>query len=398
MTMIQGVDKISNKNKIAIVSVGYNRKEGLLRLLQSLEVANYGDTEEIPLVISIDCSGNDEVYNLALDFKWSHGDKYVNIQDTRLGLKSHIYQCGDLTKYFKAIVLLEDDLWVSPFYYNYVKQAVEKYGQDNRICEISLYRNERLGARGFYFDALHDGTDCFLWQDVSTWGECWTEQMWVRFREWLEIHDDAYVNQVDMPATIKEWTRAWSKYFIAYEVDSKKYVLFPHESLTTNFNDAGGEHGGGSNEVQVNVLYGKRQYVFNEFDNMVRYDIYTNNENLYDWLPSQYHNQVCLDLYGSRLSYGGKRYVLSMKLLPYKVVEEWGLSMRPVELNLLNNIQGKGIRLYDTNIPQKCRTNRFSEYTDQVVSYFLRGFNPFYLAKYAYCKLGKMILLKFRLK
>ena len=114
--MITGINIPENKEKIAIVAVGYNRKKSLERLLSSLEVAYY-QHEDIPLVISIDASGDEEVYALAREYNWTHGEKYVNIQQERLGLKNHIYQCGDLTKYFKAIILLEDDLYVSPYFY-----------------------------------------------------------------------------------------------------------------------------------------------------------------------------------------------------------------------------------------------------------------------------------------
>ena len=111
----------SSKEKIAIVVVGYNRLNSIKRLLQSLLDANYSH-HDIPLVISIDCSGDEELYNFVIDFRWPFGDKYVNIQKERLGLKSHIFQCGDLTKLFKAVVLLEDDLYASHSFLSMLKK------------------------------------------------------------------------------------------------------------------------------------------------------------------------------------------------------------------------------------------------------------------------------------
>ena len=391
--MIKDLEEGNNKDKIALVAVGYNRLQGLQRLLESLRHAFY-DGMEVPLVISIDCSGNENLYSYVNQFEWPYGRKYVNIQSERLGLKKHIYQCGDLTQYFKAIALFEDDIWVSPYFYRYLNQVVDWYGNDDRICEIALYRNERLGGSGFYFDTLHDGSDCFLWQDVCTWGQCWTPKMWQSFRDWLEVHDDDYVNAVDMPLEVKQWTRAWSKYFIAYEVDTHKYVLFPHESLTTNFNDGGGEHGGGSNWVQVNVLHGYRNYQLSDVDKMVKYDIYTNNESLYDWLPDRYKNQTCLDLYGTRDSYGNMRYILSMKLLPFEYVEEWGIDMSPVELNIMYNIKGKGLRLYDTSKAIQCKTGRFKYYTDDAINFYIRGLNLNYIIRAIGNRLKYKILRK----
>lgn len=389
--MIQDINKEENKKRIAIVVVGYNRQKSLSRLLESLNNAYY-DSDHIPLVISIDASGNQDLYDYVKSYNWRHGTKYINIQEERLGLKDHIYQCGDLTRYFKAVALFEDDLWVSPYYYNYLVQVVERYGNEEEICEIALYKNERLGGNGFYFDTYHDGSDSFLWQDVCTWGECWTEQMWFGFRKWLENHDEEYVNGVDIPEGFKRWTRAWSKYYNAYEIDTCKYVLFPHESLTTNFNDAGGEHGGGSNVVQVNVLEGRRDYKFNDVERLIRYDIYCNNELLYEWIPEPYKGNVCLDLYGGRANYQGKRYVLSLKQLPYAVVAKWGLEMRPVELNIKYGIEGEGISIFDTSIIKR---NVKEGYNKNVVPYMLRGFHPKLLLKYIIKHYKEIIARKF---
>ena len=188
----------SSKEKIAIVVVGYNRLNSIKRLLQSLLDANYSH-HDIPLVISIDCSGDEELYNFVIDFRWPFGDKYVNIQKERLGLKNHIFQCGDLTKHFKAVVLLEDDLYVSPFFFEYVEKTVEVYGDNDAIAEISLYKNESNGYAYLPFINLQDGCDVFLMQDVSTWGQCWTEQMWKKFVSWNSNHSDDDIQNVDNP-------------------------------------------------------------------------------------------------------------------------------------------------------------------------------------------------------
>ena len=51
-----------NKDKVAIVVVGYNRIKSIRRLLNSLLVAKYPN-DDVPLVISIDCSGDLELYS-----------------------------------------------------------------------------------------------------------------------------------------------------------------------------------------------------------------------------------------------------------------------------------------------------------------------------------------------
>ena len=163
----------------AIVVVGYNRIASIKRLLSSLTIACYDD--EVPLVISIDRSGNEELYAYVNNFSWKHGNKYVIIQEERRGLKEHIYRCGDLSQYFKSITILEDDLFVSPYFYQYVKQTVEKYGDNPNVAGISLYRNEFNGFNSLPLYFLNIGHDVFAYQSTSTWGETFTYDMWIPF-------------------------------------------------------------------------------------------------------------------------------------------------------------------------------------------------------------------------
>ncbi len=364
------INDLNNKKKIAIVAVGYNRKKSLKRLLDSLLLAKY-PSNDIPLVISIDCSGDEELYHYVRSFEWPYGNKYVNIQTERLGLLKHIYQCGDLTKYFKAIILLEDDLFVSRYFYSYVIKTLDVYSDDSRIAEISLYKNERNGYVGLPFVNEQNGSDVFLMQDVSTWGQCWTELMWREFTQWRDGHPEDYYNRVDMPDMIKSWTRAWSKYYNAYVVDTGKYCLYPNVSLTTNFSDAG-EHGGDNNSlVQVNLQQSDFEYRLYDYERLVKYDIYFNNVDIPLWLniPKE---DVCLDVYGFHENVGERRFILSTRHLPYKVLRGWALNLRPIELNVKNDITGEGIYLYDTSVAES-KNKKVEELT--VVPYFLEGFD-----------------------
>lgn len=385
MTMIKGIDNPIHKEKTAIVVVGYNRLKSLKRLLKSIDDASYA-VNDIPLVISIDASGDESVYELARKFQWKHGEKYVNIQQERLGLKDHIYQCGDLTRYFKAIILLEDDLVVSPFFYSYVEQAIEHYQEDESIAQISLYKNERNGYVGLPFMNLRNGSDVFLMQDVSTWGECWTEKMWNEFTHWRDSHSEEYILSVDMPSRIKKWTRAWSKYYNAYVVDTHKYVIYPNVSLTSNFSDAG-EHGGDNNSiVQVNLQQGDFLYRMYNSEKLVRYDIYFNNEMLSEWLHIN-GSEICLDTYGFHEN-RNKRYILSTRLFPYKILKSYALYMRPIELNVRYGIEGCGLFLYDTNIPNLTMQAKCSKL---LAPYFLQGFNTRLLASHVISMVLKAI-------
>lgn len=132
--MLQIPDCEINHN--AIVVVGYNRIVSIKRLLKSLQEAYYASIA-VPLVVSIDKSDCTELYDFVENFEWTHGNKYVIIQEKKRGLKEHIYRCGDLSKFFKSVTILEDDLYVSPFFYDYIEQTVSAYGEDVNVAGIS---------------------------------------------------------------------------------------------------------------------------------------------------------------------------------------------------------------------------------------------------------------------
>lgn len=380
----------NNKDKVAIVAVGYNRIKSMTRLFNSLLAAEY-PSNEIPLVISVDCSGDIVLYDYVKTFEWPYGPKYVNIQQERLGLKNHIFQCGDLTEYFKAIILLEDDIFVSPVFYSYTLQTLDKYANDKRIGQISLYRDESNGYVGLPFANMQNGNDVFLVQAVCSWGECWTAEMWNSFKEWRDTHSDEDVSKADIPAAIKGWTRAWSKYYHTYLVETDKYVVYPNVAVTTNFSDAG-EHGEDNNAlVQTNLLQNDFKYRLGDFEELVQYDIYYCNKATYEWLNLS-KDELTLDYYGFNPNIRGCRYILSTKTLPYKVVKSIGLYMRPIELNVKYNIAGKGLYLYDTS--ESVNIGKV-EYDTTVVPYFLRNFRPYLLFYYIKCYTISKIIRKF---
>ena len=377
--MFEYLQHQENKQKIAIICVGYNRIKSMKRLLGSLLNAEY-PSNDIPLIISIDCSGDEELYNFVRDFEWPYGEKYVNIQKERLGLRNHIYQCGDLSQYFKAIILLEDDLFVSPYFYHYAEQAIDKYGDVEDIAEISLYRNDSNGYAGFPFSPMQNGADVFLWHDVSTWGEIWTPSMWKSFVYWRDyICSEDIIKRVDMPDRIKGWTRAWSKYYNAYVISTGKHVLYPYVSLSTNFSDAG-EHGGDSKgEVQVDMMYGKRTYIMPSVRDLVRYDIYDNNEAIPEWIGYS-PEDLCVDLYGINTNIYGRRYILSSRCLPYKVLKSYALCMRPIEMNIKYSLEGTGLYLYDTTMKQN--VEKKGSYSNAFMHFMMHGIAPHEIWKY----------------
>lgn len=390
MELLDIPNNLSNKSKVAIVCVGYNRIKSMCRLLDSLLHAKY-PSSDIPLVISVDCSGDTQLYDYVENFEWPYGDKYVNIQKERLGLKKHIFQCGDLTELFQAIILLEDDIFVSPYFYDYALQTIEKYGADDRIGQISLYRNETNGFIGLPFTNISTGSDVFLIQSVTSWGECWTNAMWKNFKRWMKDHGEDTIKNAEIPEAIKTWTNAWSKYYHTYLVDTNRYVVYPSVSLTTNFSDAGVHGGDNHTIVQSHLQQGKFVYRLYDFKFLEKYDSFYNNIALYDWLEIP-KEQLCLDIYGINMNIKEKKYILTTKQLPFKLIKKFGIKLRPIELNVKYKIAGEGISLYE--ISPNTQINGNEPFNKNVLPYYLGGLPLRWIFKYTLVYFVKRVLYK----
>lgn len=363
----------AEQDKIAIVVVGYNRLESIKRVLASLTEAHY-PSEDIPLVLSIDCSGDEKLYQYVRDFNWQHGRKFVNIQQERLGLKKHIFQCCGLSKYFRGVIILEDDSYVAPFFYFFASDAVDKYGDDELICGISLYFSQNNEYVNIPFLPYNNGSDVFLLQDVQTRGECFTYSQWRKFEEWLPKNENRDYSDVYMPESIKGWSRAWSKYFYAYMVESGTYFVYPYVSFVTNMGAVGEHSNSVLNIVQVPLEWGLKKYVMPDRGKLSRYDAFYCNEVLYEKLQLS-PKDLCIDYYGFNPNIQHRRFVLSYKLLPYETVRSFGLHVYPLELNVLMDIQGEGLYLYDT--AKQCKK---------------KGRINYVYAAYIYCKYNTKLM------
>lgn len=389
------ISDTGNREKIAIVVVGYDRLASTRRLLDSLAAAVY-ETNDVPLVVSIDCSGNEELYRYVSDFEWTYGNKYVFIRQERLGLKNHIFQCGDLSCHFKAVVILEDDVFAAPDFYRYMVAAVEKYGADEHVACISGYFNPLYGYVGLPHVPMAD-YDVFAMQEVSSTGECFTAAMWQKFRTWFSLHDpDSFdMDHYEIPEQIKRWRRAWTKFYNTYMVEKDLYCIYPVFPVITNCGDAGEHNAGSMALVQTGLMMGRRDYSMPDFTVLPRYDIFGNNTALYDSLNLG-PDELCLDLYGNNPNINGKRYVLTIRKMPYKAVRSFGLSFRPQELNVMMHVPGPEIVLYDTSVPEGKRTK--AAIPDSVIIYHLHGFNIWFLLQVVIGQIRNSIRKRLRLK
>jgi glycosyltransferase involved in cell wall biosynthesis len=330
---------------IPVVIVAYNRPAPLKRLLDSVRKGVYSG--QIKLIISIDGSDNSDVLSIAENFIWVHGEKEIIHHKTNIGLRDHILSCGDLTLKYDGIVLLEDDLYVSPCFYEYAIEAMEFYNEDDIIAGISLYSHRYNETARLPFTPLSDDSDVFFLQIASSWGQAWTRKQWVRFRDWYGKPDSLLINEKTiLPNDVLTWPEtSWKKYFIKYMVENNLFFVYPQISYTTNFGDCGIHHKA-TDIFQVPLEYDESKNTFKEFrESMLKYDSFCEILpaclNHFTDLLKDYNYTV--DLFGVKpLSAQSEEYVLTTRNCK-NPISCFGLQLIPAELNVIENIKGESI-------------------------------------------------------
>ena len=340
--------------KLGIIAISYNRPNSLKRLLTRLNECDYcGDI--ISLIISIDNSGKDDVKKVADTFEWRYGTKIVKYQKNRLGLRHHILKCGSYINEFDfdAVAVFEDDIVPSRYFYEFMKQSVEKYDGNPNIAGISLYSPRWNVNAGLPFEPDWSGKDVFFMQYAQSWGQIWTANGWNDFLKW---YDDNCENDtfLGVPDYVNSWPNtSWLKYHIAYCVQNNKYFLYPYISLSTCYADVGQHSPIHVNIYQVPVLQSQvGQYRFAEIDSSIRYDVYWEREEVF------LCDNVTIDIYGTKRVEDYKQYVISSLELPFKVIDSYGYELRPHERNVIDKVKGNDIWVYDTSVSRDLKKRK----------------------------------------
>lgn len=339
----------------SILVIAYNRVNTLDRLLKSLDSAKYPN-KPINLIISIDNSGTNDVLNFSQKFEWKYGNKIIIHHEIRLGLKKHIMLCGNLTKEYGNLIVLEDDIFVAPDYYYYSLEMLKHMENDDRIAGASLYSFPYNLETLEEFVPLKNSSDNYYMQYACSWGQIWTEKKWSEFKEWYDVRaedENLFLSDKATPKYLNNWpASSWLKYHIKYCIETDKFFTYPYDSRTTNFNSVG-EHSIYQDTTFQSylILNDSYEYSFSCLDNAIKYDAYFESLNLKSILGLE---NILINIYGQKMIDNNTKYVLTTEKLNYKIIEKFELSLKPVELNIIYSLKDSGgIYLYDCSIEEK---------------------------------------------
>ncbi len=339
------------------------------RLLGSLDAASYD--RQVDLVISVDRSDTLEVAHLARAFSWRHGTKEVIEQPRHLGLRRHVLACGDLALRHGSVIVLEDDLFVSPHFYGFATQALDAYGGDERIAGISLYAHAFNETAQLAFRPVPDDSDMFFLQLASSWGQCWTAAQWRGFRAWHDAGSHPPPRPGALPHDIARWREtSWKKDFVRYLLDEHKLFVYPRQSLTTNFCDPGVHTRGPPRlEFQVPLQTAPRVYRFKPLDESTAvYDAHCEIfpdrlRRLAPWIAAY---DLTVDLYGQK-DLRGVETAHALTAKPSRTaIKRFALELKPHELNVAHDRLGGQLALCRTSAAKNVRV----EVYDVRVAYY----------------------------
>lgn len=323
-----------------IVVIAYNRPKSLKQLLDSIATANY-PAKEISLVISIDGEGNEAVIDVAESFAWNFGAKEIIVHEKRLGLKRHIYSACDRAASKGPFIVLEDDLGVSPFFYQFATETIDFFNTDSNIAGISLYAYSIAESCLLPFSPLEDGYDNYFMKFPSSWGQCFTTKQWQDFRKFISERGQ---EPIKLPAYIADWKRdSWKKEFSEYLISKNLYFVFPEISLTTNFAEKGTNFPFRMDIFEVPMQEDAKKYSFQYFsDSLNKFDEH------FELLPealkklSPYFSAVdfAVDLYGTKdISSISETNVLTVRKAKNSI-KSFGKSSNNALRNILSETEG----------------------------------------------------------
>lgn len=334
-------------NDIAIVLVGFNRAKSLKRLLRSVLNADFQNSSP-PIYICLDFSPIQElIVKYIEDLLIFNPEIKVIRQTTSLGLKEHILLCGDLVQDHDGLIMLEDDLVVSPSFYQYAQKAFAYYRDKSHIASIALFKYEYDEIRFFPFYPLEDDSDVHFIQVPCSWGQLWSSQQWTDFRNWLSIQGDTSFLEC-LPSYVKEWgENSWKKLFMAYMIHKELYTVFPNRSFTTNLEELG------TNSSSTGLFNSVLSLEANDWkyksleDSKCVYDSWfeITEESLKKWNPNLSHLSFDVDIKRSKTL---KEYK-TQKVLTFSdnIESEYNFSknLSPIEANIAMDIVGSSLKI-----------------------------------------------------
>lgn len=257
MTLETFGQKYINRNEIMLAPIAlftFKRTEHTRRTLESL--AKNPEFSASPLFIYCDGARNEiEAAQVEETRKlvrtWPHPDKTLVERERNWGLANSIIAgVAELCERFGRVIVVEDDLIVSPIFLNYLNTALERYADEPKVMQIS--------AHMFLVPSLQQHKEAIFLPFTTSWGWATWGRAWKYFDPNMLGYEKLQVNatlrrKFDMDGTypysrmlkrqalgkVDSWSVRWN-----WSVFNQNgLVLFPPGSYVMNIGfDGTGTH------------------------------------------------------------------------------------------------------------------------------------------------------------
>jgi hypothetical protein len=247
MTMSDGLET-------AIVVFAYKRPDHLGRVFQALALNPNWSSYPLRIYVDGPKSAADEdavsrVISLSRDFVQDHHDAFIIARSENFGLyRSLTTGVSECLVDFESVIVLEDDIVLSPFALSYFSEALALYRNNSRVGSIHAYLPPVKGRLPETF--FLRGADCWGW---ATWRDRWSlfrsdaaemlqeleRRRLVREFNLFGAYNYFHMLQGRALHQNNSWAICWhASCFLA-----DLYTLYPGSSLAANIGfDDSGEH------------------------------------------------------------------------------------------------------------------------------------------------------------
>ena len=334
-----------NFSNIALVVVAYKKRLSLEKLLDSIKYAEIPQNTD--LYISIDGNGHESVIQLVKNFSDPRFNIKIIINKTNLGLKNHIINCANIVKNYDGVILLEDDILIDKFFYNFASHALNFYKTEVKVSGVSLYSMRTNELNNLPFLPIKTNFSNYFAILPSSWGIAFSKEQWSSFVNWYEsipAHEIDSLCLKHLPKKISLWPQSsWKKIYTLYNVLHNYVWVYPYESFATNNggNESGTHVKKNLNWRQVPIQIQERlgdKYHFCEYDkSAIIYDEYLEQKGLIinKLLNLSDDISVACDFYGLKQKSNLENYnivITSKRVSNY--IESYPLRKKPFELVL----------------------------------------------------------------
>ena len=265
-----------------VVLFVYNRLDHTTRVIETLSQNVLA--KETELFIFSDAAKSDkglDKVNAVREYinrtDWRSGFKAVTVVQAKKnkGLaKSVIGGVTDVIKKYGKVIVIEDDLVLSPYFLNYMNGALDYYKDDEKIWSISGYSFPMKSLKNYSHDVFYSYRGCsWGW---ATWADRWEKVDW-------EVKD--YVALMNSPERQKLFNRggsdlvnmlrlqmegkidSWAIRWVYAQSKLDMYTVYPKHSYLGNGGcDGSGTHSGNNDQYSTDIQQSTENCKFEKLD------------------------------------------------------------------------------------------------------------------------------------